>query len=93
MDRSRLGFVPVRASTSLDGRPLLVELPGGGVVLIPTALPGGRTLTDAQALELFRKTGRTLGDFDTVENAEMAAKSLHEQRTREDRLIDRLNAR
>lgn len=50
----------------------------GKEYLLPTVSDDGRVLSDDDAIELFRKTGRNLGVFDTPENATAYAQSLHQ---------------
>lgn len=48
-------------------------------VLIPTISDDGKLLSDSEAVALFEKTGRHLGMFDSVENANRYAENLHKQ--------------
>ena len=54
----------------------------GNEVLLPTVGDDGKILTNAQAIDQFRNTGKHLGKFDTPENADTYAKALHEQQAR-----------
>lgn len=50
----------------------------GREVLIPTVSDDGRIMTDKEAVETYRQTGRHLGIFDTPTNSTAFAKRLHE---------------
>jgi len=50
-----------------------------GEVLIPTVSDDGRVLSDDQAVDLYRKTGRHLGIFRDSDDATSFAEALHEQ--------------
>ncbi|WP_019658908.1 hypothetical protein [Stenotrophomonas hibiscicola] len=54
----------------------------GREYLIPTVSDDGRILSDDDAIDLFRRTGRNLGAFDTPENATAYAESLHNDQAR-----------
>jgi hypothetical protein len=55
---------------------------GGPEVLIPTVSDDGRILSDDDAIQLYRKSGKHLGMFQTPEHATSYAKTLHEQQAR-----------
>ena len=48
-----------------------------GEILVPTVSEDGRILSDDEALDQYRKTGRHLGIFDTPEHATSYADALH----------------
>lgn len=54
---------------------------GGHEVLLPTVV-NGKFLTDREAFEMYRQTGRHLGIFDTPENADAFAQDLHVKQER-----------
>lgn len=56
-------------SVNIDGRE----------VLIPTVSDDGKVLTDRQAVDLFKRTGKHLGMFDSPEAATTYAERLHQQ--------------
>jgi hypothetical protein len=50
----------------------------GKEVLIPTVSEDGRVMSDEEAIQQYRKTGRHLGMFNTPQEATEYAKSLHD---------------
>ena len=68
------GFSTVLStSVNLDGKEYL----------IPQVSDSGEILSLDQAIELFRKTGKHLGVFDSPENATSYAKRLHSEQEQE----------
>lgn len=51
----------------------------GKEVLIPTVSDDGRIMTDDEAVEQYKRTGRHLGKFKSVEASNAAARALHEE--------------
>ena len=60
-------------------RSISITIDGGKTVLLPTIGPNGEKWTDEQAIDSFRNTGKHLGIFDSIENADKYADSLHNQ--------------
>lgn len=54
----------------------------GREVLLPTVSPDGAVLSDADAVRLYRMSGKHLGVFDTPENSDAYARQLHEDQER-----------
>ncbi len=52
---------------------------GGPEILIPTVSDDGRILSDTGAIDQYRRTGKHLGLFGSVESAVEYAKRLHAQ--------------
>ncbi len=50
----------------------------GQEVLLPTVSDDGRNLTDAEAVDLYKRTGKHLGKFKSPEAADAYAQKLHE---------------
>ena len=50
-----------------------------GEILVPMISPDGRTLSEQEAIDLYRKTGKHLGVFKTPGEATAYAESLHNQ--------------
>jgi GH24 family phage-related lysozyme (muramidase) len=55
----------------------------GQEVLIPTVGDEGKILTNEQAIERFRQTGKHLGKFDTPDNATAFAEKLHDAQAKQ----------
>lgn len=55
----------------------------GREVLIPTVTDDGRVVSDEEAIDLYRRTGKHLGKFDTPEHATAYAESLHNDQARQ----------
>src|SRR5262245_55981232 len=54
----------------------------GREVLLPTVSPGGKLLSDKEAIELYKRTGQHLGIFDNADDADQYAQALHESQGR-----------
>jgi hypothetical protein len=54
-----------------------------GEVLIPTVSDDGRVMSEPEAIETYRRTGRHLGVFDSPANATAYAEALHRQQAQE----------
>jgi len=55
----------------------------GRQVLVPTVIPGRGIVSPDEAIRYYYATGQHLGIFDTPENAEAYARSLHESQATE----------
>ncbi|MDY0258637.1 MAG: hypothetical protein RBR41_03095 [Desulfovibrio sp.] len=56
---------------------------GNGEVLVPTVSDDGRIMSDDDAVEQYKKTGKHLGKFDTPEHATAYAEKLHTEQERQ----------
>lgn len=54
-----------------------------GEVVIPTVSEDGRIMSDEEAIQQYRDTGRHFGIFDNVKDAEAFAQQLHEDQAKE----------
>lgn len=59
-------------------RSISVGIDGGREVLIPTVSDDGRVLSDRDAIDLYKRTGKHLGIFKDVPSANSYAEALHE---------------
>jgi len=52
---------------------------GGKEILVPTVSDDGKIMSDAEAIKLYYKTGKHLGKFDTISEANEYAEQLHQE--------------
>jgi hypothetical protein len=57
--------------------------PDGSAVLVPSVIEGRGIVSPQEAFKYYQQTGQHLGIFDTPDNADAYAKSLHEQQAQE----------
>jgi len=62
-------------------RSISVEI-DGQEVLIPTVSDDGRILSDQEAVQQYRRTGRHLGKFNSVKAANRHARRIHQEQER-----------
>ena len=62
----------------------------GKEILIPTVSDDGRIMSDDEAIEQYYKTGKYLGKFDTIKEADIYAEQLHDNQ--ETYYMDNINA-
>jgi len=60
-------------------RSMSTDLGNGLETLLPTIGPNGEDLSNQEAIELFRRTGKHLGQFRDVPTADDYAQRLHEE--------------
>ena len=52
-------------------------------IVIPTISPEGSSWSNEEAIDNYRRTGKHLGKFDSVENANSFSQSLHDDQARQ----------
>lgn len=55
----------------------------GREILVPTVSEDGRIMSEAEAIDQYRRTGRNLGIFDSPQNATAYAEQLHQDQARQ----------
>jgi hypothetical protein len=63
-------------------RSISIDLDGGKVALIPTVSDDGRVVSNDEAVDIFRNTGKHLGIFNSEKAADTYAQSLHEEQAK-----------
>lgn len=71
-----MGFEKLWSEDSTSGKPLMLSLPSGEVLLIQTLTPDGRTMSDDEALAAWQSSRQSLGSFSSPEEAAAFSKLM-----------------